>query len=70
MLPQNTDQNSRRQRRRRRRRRRTVSDVYELSLQSEWWLMSHYSAADFGDRFLWPDMGPERDQPPFGEAGR
>ena len=35
---------------------RTISQVYELSLQSEWQLMRHYSAGDFGHRYGWPKM--------------
>jgi len=37
---------------------RTPSQVYELSLQSEWQLMRHYSADDFGCRYGWPHMEP------------
>jgi len=33
--------------------------VYDISLLSEWILMSHYSAGDFKHRFVWPEMGPE-----------
>ena len=39
-------------------RKRTISQVYELSLQSEWQLLRHYSAGDFGNRYLWPIMEP------------
>ena len=37
-------------------RERTTSQVYELSLQSEWQLLRHYSADDFGHRYQWPTM--------------
>lgn len=39
-------------------RERTASQVYELSLQAEWQLLRHYSAGDFGHRYLWPMMEP------------
>ncbi len=56
MLFQNADQNGSRQPEARVARQRSSSDVYDLSLQAEWWLMSHYCAADFGHRFAWPEM--------------
>ena len=38
--------------------KRSISQVYELSLQSEWQLLRYYSAGDFGHRYLWPMMEP------------
>jgi hypothetical protein len=39
-------------------REREPSQIYKLSLQSEWQLIRHYSAGDFGDRYGWPNMEP------------
>lgn len=44
---------------RRKRRQRTNSDVYDVSLLTEWIVMTNYCARDFGHRFQWPETEPE-----------
>ncbi len=36
-----------------------IKQVYDRAIILEWFLISNYSSEDFGDRFVWPEVGPE-----------
>ena len=47
------------QQERQKNRQRSNSDVYDVSLLTEWIVMTNYCAGDFGHRFQWPETQPE-----------